>query len=317
MDAERRARMRMSRIAEPGDADACRLVREFSAVALVERLAAGRASQPKAQAWADRLAGADVDVMLRAAERVSATYLIPGDERWAVELADLAVLESAAGDRRAGEPFGLWVRGPLALSELPSTAVAIVGARASTVYGDHVAGALAAGCAAHDRPVISGGAYGIDAAAHRGALAGDGATVAVLASGIDRLYPTGHAGLLDEVAVAGLLVSEAAPGCRTEPVALPGQEPADRRVVAWNRRGGGCPSQRLAEHGPLGPRHRPRRDGRPWTGHLDDVGRRPRAAAPARGCARHRRRRGAGAGVARRLGTRTPQAAAPSWPGTG
>ena len=213
MDAERRARMRMSRIAEPGDADACRLVREFSAAALVERLAAGRASQPKAQAWTERLASADVDVMLRAAERVSATYLIPGDEAWPVELADLAVLESATGDRRAGEPFGLWVRGPLALTGLPSTAVAIVGARASTEYGDHVAGALAAGCSAHDRAVISGGAYGIDAAAHRGALAGDGPTVAVLASGIDRLYPTGHRGLLDEVAVAGLLVSEAAPGC--------------------------------------------------------------------------------------------------------
>ena len=91
--------------------------------------------------------------------------------------------------------------------------MAIVGARASTDYGDHVSGSLAAGCVARGWSIVSGGAYGIDAAAHRGALAGGGTTVAVLASGIDRLYPAGHGGLLDEVAATGLLVSEAAPGC--------------------------------------------------------------------------------------------------------
>src|SRR4051794_13005560 len=66
---------------------------------------------------------------------------------------------------------------------------------------------------AHGRAVVSGGAYGIDVAAHRGALAAEGPTVAVLASGVDRSYPAAHGGLLDHVANCGLLVSEGAPGC--------------------------------------------------------------------------------------------------------
>ncbi|MGI8700734.1 MAG: DNA-processing protein DprA [Nocardioidaceae bacterium] len=212
-DAERLARMRMSRVCEPGDADACRLVREHTAQALVERLEAGGLPYPKAAAWAERLPGADIDVLRRATDRVGARYLIPGDAEWPAQLEDLRLLESGTGDRRGGEPFGLWVRGTLALSEVVPTAVAIVGARASTEYGDHVAGLLAAGCAAAGSVVVSGGAYGIDAAAHRGALAVDGGTVAVLASGIDRFYPVAHGGLLDEVAATGLLLSEAAPGC--------------------------------------------------------------------------------------------------------
>jgi DNA processing protein len=212
-DAERSARAQLSRVVEPGDPDASRLVRDHSAVALVERLRAGHLEQPKAQAWAARLAAADPEQIMRAAQRVSARFVVPGDVEWPAELTDLVPLESAVGDRRAGEPFGLWARGPLALDALVATMVAVVGARASTEYGDHVSGSLAAGCAARGWSIVSGGAYGIDAAAHRGALAAEGATVAVLASGIDRLYPSGHVSLLDEVAETGLLLSEAAPGC--------------------------------------------------------------------------------------------------------
>lgn len=210
---ERFARMRMSRIAEPGDADACQLVREYSAQALIERLSAGRLPHKKAAGWAERLSTADCDVLLRMADRVGARFVVPGDAEWPLSLGDLCAAESNTGDRRAGEPFGLWVRGPLSLSAATEQAVAIVGARAATAYGEHVAGSLSAGCAAAGCLVVSGGAYGIDAAAHRGALAAEGATVAVLASGVDRLYPVAHSGLLDDVASTGLLVSEAAPGC--------------------------------------------------------------------------------------------------------
>jgi DNA processing protein len=70
-------------------------------------------------------------------------------------------------------PFGLWVRGSGELRTAVDRWVAIVGARASTDYGDHVSGDLAAGCVAQGWSVVSGGAYGIDAAAHRGALAAE------------------------------------------------------------------------------------------------------------------------------------------------
>ena len=91
------------------------------------------------------------------------------------------------------------MRGAADLAALTEESVAIVGARASTAYGEHVAGELAVGCAVAGWTVVSGGAYGIDAAAHRGALAADGPTVAVLAGGVDRLYPAGHAPMLRRI----------------------------------------------------------------------------------------------------------------------
>jgi len=213
LEEERMARIRLSRVAEPGDPDVCRLVRDHSATAVVERLRDGHVQQPKVQAWAGRLAAAEPDAIMSAAQAVSARFVIPGDADWPPELSDLTSLEGADGDRRAGAPLGLWVRGSLPLGGLGLRAVAVVGARACTDYGTHVAGSLAAGCAAAGWSVVSGGAYGIDAAAHRGALSAQRPTVAVLASGIDRPYPVGHRELLEAVASTGLLISEAAPGC--------------------------------------------------------------------------------------------------------
>lgn len=93
-------------------------------------------------------------------------------------------------------------------------AAAVVGTRASTAYGDHIAADFAAGLADRDVAVVSGGAYGIDGAAHRSALAADGVTAAVLAGGIDVLYPAGHSALLHRVSTSGLLISEYPPGVR-------------------------------------------------------------------------------------------------------
>ena len=111
-------------------------------------------------------------------------------------------------------PLSLWVTGPARLDEIAERAAAIVGTRASTTYGEHVAAELAAGLAERDVAVVSGAAYGIDGAAHRAALAADGFTLAVLASGIDVPYPAGHAGLLRRISEDGLVVSEYPPGLR-------------------------------------------------------------------------------------------------------
>lgn len=211
--SERRARMLLSQVCEPGDVDAGRLIREYSACALLERLGRDQIPSKKARDWAERLPTADVDAMLRAAEHEGARYVLPGDAQWPRQLVDLQVLEGETGDRRAGPPFGLWVRGGGDLSKLTTQAVSIVGARAATAYGEHVTGDLAIGVAERGFTVVSGGAYGIDVAAHRGALVAGRPTIAVVAGGIDRLYPQGNKELLRRVTELGVVVTEAAPGC--------------------------------------------------------------------------------------------------------
>jgi DNA processing protein len=91
--------------------------------------------------------------------------------------------------------------------------VAVVGSRSATTYGLDVAKDLAVGIAEAGHGVVSGAAFGIDQAAHRGAFAGRGHTVAVLACGVDRAYPTGHRELIDHIAHVGAVVSELRPGC--------------------------------------------------------------------------------------------------------
>ncbi len=210
---ERQARIVMSRISEPGDPDACRLVREHSAVALVARLRRGHQGDSKLADWAERTAAADADVLLERAGAVGARFICPGDVEWPHRLDDLEAIERNCGERRGGSPYGLWVRGEGSLAALAERSVAIVGARSSTAYGEHVSGDLAMECSERGYTVVSGGAYGIDASAHRGALAADIPTVAVLAGGIDRLYPSGNIPLLERVQRSGLVVAEAAPGC--------------------------------------------------------------------------------------------------------
>jgi DNA processing protein len=109
-------------------------------------------------------------------------------------------------------PIALWVTGVADLRFSCLRSVAVVGTRAATAYGSYVAGELAASVAARGWTVVSGGAFGIDAAAHRGALGADGVTVAVLACGLDVPYPAAHANLLDAVALQGAVVSEQPPG---------------------------------------------------------------------------------------------------------
>lgn len=122
-------------------------------------------------------------------------------------------------------PLALWVVGPEPLGAVAGRAAAIVGTRAATGYGEHVAAEMAGALAERAVAVVSGGAYGIDGAAHRGALAADGVTVSVLAGGIDVPYPAGHSALLHRIGGHGLLVSEYPPGVR----------PARHRFLSRNR----------------------------------------------------------------------------------
>lgn len=195
-DGEREARAVWSRIAEPGDAAAHALVAREGAVEALERV---RAELPEGH-WAQRLRR--LPARFLAASDSAIRVVVPGDAEWPPSLNDLD----------AAAPFCLWLRGGLELAAAAATSVAIVGARSSTAYGEYVAGELGIGCTAAGYTVVSGAAYGIDGAAHRGALACPGPTIAVLACGVDRAYPRGHESLLGRIVSTGLLVSEVPPG---------------------------------------------------------------------------------------------------------
>ena len=220
---ERTARAAWSRLAEPGDRAAGRVLERLGAgpalVALVEspRLVTAAAAAPRAAAapgedrsqdgpsasgWRARLAQLDPVRDLATVRRFGGRLLIPGDPEWPAVLARL-------GERA---PFALWVRGPLELARACERSVALVGCRACTRYGEHVATELGAGCAQRGVTVVSGAAYGIDACAHRGALSVEGPTVAVLACGVDRSYPQGNAALIERIVAQGAVVSEVPPG---------------------------------------------------------------------------------------------------------
>ncbi len=208
---DRVARAALSRLGEPGDLKMARLVRELGAVRLYELLSQERDPENVYTDVAARLRALDPERDLDTASACGIRFVCPGDEEWPAVLDDLDGAEPVQG--RGGAPVGLWVKGPLSLAEVTGSAAAVVGSRSATTYGTQVASDIAAHLAGHQAPVVSGAAFGIDQAAHRGALAARGPTVAVLACGLDRAYPSAHKNLLDYIADVGLLVSELPPGC--------------------------------------------------------------------------------------------------------
>ncbi|MFW0790235.1 DNA-processing protein DprA [Gordonia sp. CPCC 205333] len=147
---------------------------------------------------------------LDAAARVGARLVTPDDDEWpGWSLMSLAQADTAA---RGGPPLVLWARGPGQMNAVANCSVALVGSRAASNYGEYVVASLAAGVVAEGCAVVSGGAYGIDGAAHRSVLASGGLTAAVLACGIDRDYPAGHSQLLTQIANSGVTISEYPPG---------------------------------------------------------------------------------------------------------
>jgi DNA processing protein len=218
------ARCTWSGIAEPGDrvagavigvlgavAALAAVVEDASADAVVAAMTAagldleedGREAlvgevQGALERWRPRLVRTEALARLRAARSVGARVLVPGDPLWPAGVDDLG----------AHAPLVLWCTGSAeALAALPRS-VAVVGARAATGYGEHVTAELSSGLVDHGMAVVSGGAYGVDGAAHRAAVGSGGRTVAFLAGGVDRLYPSGHSELFARMRRDGAVISE-------------------------------------------------------------------------------------------------------------
>jgi len=151
-----------------------------------------------------RICTLDISILLREIEAAEAIFITEGDPQWPIGLNDLAA-----------PPYGLIVKGHA--EALTTQSLAIVGTRNPTNYGVRIAGEFAAGFVDRDWSIVSGGAYGIDAAAHRGALLAEGVTIAVLACGINVNYPAGHARLFTELCESGALVSEVMPSVSAIP----------------------------------------------------------------------------------------------------
>jgi DNA processing protein len=219
--------MVLSLVAEPGDPRLPDLLTVHEPGRVVEAVRGGT-PLPGARlpdAWRER--GHDVDRLLDEATHRAASaglrWICPSDPSWPARLHDLDHVEPLHGT--SGAPLGLWVRGSGDLGSLVERSIAVVGARDCTTYGAECASDLGADLSDAGWTVVSGAAYGIDGCAHRGALAMDRPTVAVLACGADLDYPRSHSGLLDRIADRGVVVSEQAPG----------QSPLKSRFLSRNR----------------------------------------------------------------------------------
>lgn len=205
--SERLARAALTRAGEPGDPRIAAMLAHAGAAETVGYLRTRSPVDEWGEAITSRLLAADPVADLEAARRRGVRFVVPGDAEWPGRLDDLAVAEGVAD--RTGPPVGLWVRGPLDLVEATRRSVAVVGARSCTTYGAQVAGDVSADLGEEGWGIVSGAAFGIDRAAHLGALTAQAPTVAVLACGPDRVYPQAHASLIEQIGQRGLVVTEA------------------------------------------------------------------------------------------------------------
>lgn len=208
-EAERLARVVLSCGVEPGDGTTSSLVLQMGAVRALEQTLVATSDTGIAERLAERLSEVDPERILDQAARCGIRFLVPGDDEWPTGLdhLDEAITEEGFG----GTPPGLWVKGPMPLTEL-ATSVAVVGSRAASVYGVEMTRAICGHLALTGVPVVSGGALGIDFEAHDSALVAAGVTAAVLACGVDRVYPAHNRLLLQHLAAEFAVVSEQPPG---------------------------------------------------------------------------------------------------------
>lgn len=171
---------------------------------LITRILAGKydLSKRSASRIKNDLSNNHHDALLEEILSSGARFITPASEEWPHGLNDLVA-----------PPFGLIIKG----SPVVSSCVAIVGTRNPTTYGARIASEFASGFADRELAVISGGAYGIDSHAHRGCIAAEGKTFAVLASGVNVEYPAGNSRLFAEIQEFGALISEVMPNVRARP----------------------------------------------------------------------------------------------------
>ncbi len=314
-DETRRAWAYLSRVAESPCPELATLVEQVGPLEAAGRVKAGDIDPEvlcRVEARREFDCAADDLAVL---DRMGGRLITPDDDEWPL-LRFRAFRGDEVTKRRNGHPpLVLWAVGPVRLDEATERAAAIVGTRAATAYGEHVAAELSAGLIERNVTVVSGGAYGIDGAAHRAALACEGVTIAIVAGGIDNPYPAGHSALFHRIRQECLLVSEYPPG--TAPGRL--RFLTRNRLVAGLSRGdgggGGGAAQRCGQYRVVGPSAGPLGVRGAGSGDLGRIGRLPRAAAgprspggPGRADRRNRRsdrRTGAGRATSVRAARRT------------
>ncbi|MCX6448510.1 MAG: DNA-processing protein DprA [Actinobacteria bacterium] len=190
-------------------------VSELGPLLVYERLLSGKYDRVKYEKLITNLRATKLEEIKESIDKTGSIFLTPQSLDWPTSLDDLSAT-----------PFGLVVKGDL--SALAEKSLAIVGTRNPTPYGLRIAGDFAAGFVDREWSIVSGGAYGIDSAAHKGALIAEGRTIAVLAAGVDVAYPAGNARLFAEIAENGALVSEVLPGSH----AIPSRFLTRNRIIA-------------------------------------------------------------------------------------
>lgn len=190
-------------------------ISDFGSLVVYEKLLSGGYDQIKFEKLITNLRATNLVQIRDSLEKSGSIFLTPQSPEWPVSLNDLNAI-----------PIGLVVKGDV--SVLTDKSLAIVGTRNPTPYGVRIAGDFAAGFIDREWSIVSGGAYGIDSAAHKGALIAEGRTIAVLAAGIDVAYPAGNARLFAEIAENGALVSEVLPGSH----AIPSRFLTRNRIIA-------------------------------------------------------------------------------------
>lgn len=222
MTDDERARLLLLASIEGGSVYWSNEIGVHGAIGMVDRIKGGFYSGKKESAnlITSLLTTLNHDYLEGELDRSGCSLLTPSSPDWPVTLDDLAA-----------PPFALTYKGDI--SCITQRSISIVGTRNPTSYGSRTASEFASGLSDRDWAVVSGGAYGIDTSAHRGALAAEGRTICILGSGIEAGYPSGNQKLFGEIADAGLIISEVMPLVK----AMPYRFLARNRIIAALSRG--------------------------------------------------------------------------------